>query len=57
MTMADMRAYRARVQAPTHVIYHGLSIYGMAPPSSSGTTIGEALNILKGFDLAREPRV
>ena len=57
MTTADVRAYRARVQAPTHVSYRGLSIYGMAPPSSSGTTIGEALNILKGFDLAREPRV
>ena len=57
MTMADLRAYRARVLAPTHVSYRGLSIYGMAPPSSSGTTIGEALNILSGFDLGAEPRV
>ena len=57
MTMADLRAYRARVLAPTHVSYRGLSIYGMAPPSSSGTTIGEALNILSGFDLSAEPRV
>jgi gamma-glutamyltranspeptidase/glutathione hydrolase len=57
MTMADLRAYRARVQAPTHVDYHGLSVYGMGPPSSSGTTVGEALNILSGFPLATEPRV
>jgi gamma-glutamyltranspeptidase/glutathione hydrolase len=57
MTMADLRAYRARVLAPTHVDYRGLSIDGMAPPSSSGTTIGEALNILSGYDLGAEPRV
>ncbi len=57
MTMADLRAYRARVQAPTLSHYEGLSVYGMAPPSSSGTTIGEALNILKGFPLASEPRL
>jgi gamma-glutamyltranspeptidase/glutathione hydrolase len=56
MTMADLRAYRARIQAPTHVTYHGLSIEGMAPPSSSGTTVGEALNILSGFPLSSEPR-
>jgi gamma-glutamyltranspeptidase/glutathione hydrolase len=57
MTMADLRSYRARVQAPTHTGYAGLSVYGMGPPSSSGTTIGEALNILKGFPLASEPRL
>jgi gamma-glutamyltranspeptidase / glutathione hydrolase len=56
MTMADLRAYRARVQPPTHVEYRGLSVYGMAPPSSSGTTVGEALNILSGFPLSTEPR-
>jgi gamma-glutamyltranspeptidase / glutathione hydrolase len=56
MTLADLRAYRARVQKPTHVSYRGLDVYGMAPPSSSGTTIGEALNILSGFDLSSEPR-
>jgi gamma-glutamyltranspeptidase / glutathione hydrolase len=56
MTMADLRAYHARVLAPTHVTYRGLDIYGMAPPSSGGTTIGEALDILSGFDLGAEPR-
>ncbi|HEY3774193.1 MAG TPA: gamma-glutamyltransferase family protein [Solirubrobacteraceae bacterium] len=56
MTMADLQAYRARVQPPTHVTYDGLSVYGMAPPSSSGTTVGEALNILSGFPLSTEPR-
>jgi gamma-glutamyltranspeptidase/glutathione hydrolase len=56
MTMNDLKAYRARVQAPTHVTYRGLNVYSMAPPSSSGTTVGEALNILNGYNLAGEPR-
>jgi len=56
MTTNDLRAYQARVQAPTHVRYRGLDIYSMAPPSSSGTTAGEALNILSGYNLSAEPR-
>jgi gamma-glutamyltranspeptidase/glutathione hydrolase len=56
MTMSDLSAYRATVLPPTHVSYRGLDIYSMAPPSSSGTTVGEALNILSGYDLAAEPR-
>jgi gamma-glutamyltranspeptidase len=56
MTMNDLRAYTARVQAPTHVRYRGLDIYSMAPPSSGGSTVGEALNILSGYDLSAEPR-
>jgi len=56
MTTNDLRAYQARVQAPTHVNYRGLDIYSMAPPSSSGSTVGEALNILSGYHLSAEPR-
>src|ERR1700744_1033297 len=56
MTTNDLRAYRARIQAPTHVNYRGLDIYSMAPPSSSGSTVGEALNILSGYNLSAEPR-
>jgi gamma-glutamyltranspeptidase/glutathione hydrolase len=56
MTTADLNAYQARVQAPTHVRYRGLDIYSMAPPSSSGSTVGEALNILSGYNLSAEPR-
>ncbi len=57
MTMNDLRSYQARVQAPTHVSYRGLDIYSMAPPSSSGTTVGEALNILSHYNLSSESRV
>ena len=56
MTMNDLRAYTARVQPPTQVSYRGLTIDSMAPPSSSGTTVGEALNILNGWNLRSEPR-
>ncbi len=56
MTASDLRNYRARVQAPTHVNYRGLDIYSMAPPSSSGTTVGEALNILSHYNLSSESR-
>ncbi|HUN38241.1 MAG TPA: gamma-glutamyltransferase family protein [Trebonia sp.] len=56
MTMSDLRAYQARVQPPTHVKYRGLDIYSMAPPSSSGSTVGEALNILSGYNLSTESR-
>jgi gamma-glutamyltranspeptidase/glutathione hydrolase len=56
MTMDDLRAYQARALPPTHVRYRGLDIYSMAPPSSSGTTVGEALNILSGYNLSAEPR-
>jgi len=56
MTMNDLRRYTVRSPAPTHVNYRGLDIYSMAPPSSSGSTVGEALNILNGWKLRAEPR-
>lgn len=52
MTTADLAAYRAIDQAPTKVDYRGLDVYGMAPSSSGGTTVGESLNILDTFNLA-----
>jgi gamma-glutamyltranspeptidase/glutathione hydrolase len=56
MTLNDLRSYRTSLRAPTHVAYRGLDLYSMAPPSSSGTTVGEALNILSGYNLSSEPR-
>lgn len=52
MTAADLASYRVLDQAPTHVNYRGYDVYGMAPSSSGGTTVGESLNILSQFDLA-----
>jgi gamma-glutamyltranspeptidase/glutathione hydrolase len=53
LTNADLTAYRAKGQAPTRVTYRGLDVYGMAPSSSGGTTVGEALNILENTDLSK----
>ncbi|KAB8197502.1 gamma-glutamyltransferase [Nonomuraea phyllanthi] len=46
MELSDLRDYRALLREPTKVDYHGMDVYGMAPPSSGGSTVGEALNIL-----------
>ncbi|WLQ05969.1 gamma-glutamyltransferase [Arthrobacter oryzae] len=52
MKAEDLAEYEALDQAPTHVEYRGLDVYGMAPSSSGGTTVGEALNILEPFNLS-----
>jgi gamma-glutamyltranspeptidase / glutathione hydrolase len=57
MTAADLAAYRTLERPPTRVAYRGRQVYGMGPPSSGGSTVGEALNILEGYDLAGEGRV
>jgi gamma-glutamyltranspeptidase/glutathione hydrolase len=52
MTADDIAGYSVIGQASTHMTYRGLDIYGMAPSSSGGTTVGESLNILENFDLS-----
>ncbi|MFF5451992.1 gamma-glutamyltransferase [Streptomyces sp. NPDC012950] len=53
LTERDLAAYRTVFRAPTKVAYRGLDVYGMAPSSSGGTSVGEALNILERTDLSR----
>lgn len=48
----DLANFKVAEQEPTTVKYRGLDVYGMAPSSSGGTTIGESLNILSNFNLA-----
>jgi len=57
MTPGDLARYTAPLREPTHVSYRGYDVYGMAPPSSGGSTVGEALNILEGFNLSTPDRV
>ncbi|ALO11912.1 Gamma-glutamyltranspeptidase [Streptomyces venezuelae] len=52
LTVRDLGAYRTEFRKPTKIAYRGLDVYGMAPSSSGGTSVGEALNILEGTDLA-----
>ena len=56
MTEQDLRSYEALRREPTHMTYRGLDVWGMGPPSSGGSTVGETLNILEGYsDLADGP--
>lgn len=52
LTPRDLRDYRVRSQKATRTTYRGHDVYGMAPSSSGGTTVGEALNILERYDLS-----
>ncbi|WP_208782906.1 gamma-glutamyltransferase [Streptomyces griseorubiginosus] len=53
----DLAGYRAKLQAPTETGYRGLKVYSIAPSSSGGTTVGEALNILENTDLSKASEV
>jgi gamma-glutamyltranspeptidase/glutathione hydrolase len=56
MTMADLANYEARLRQPIRYTYRGYELAGMPLPSSGGVAIGEALNILEGYDLKSMPR-
>jgi len=55
MRRSDLRGYETIDRLPTHVDYRAYDVYGMAPSSSGGTTVGEALNILELVDLGALP--
>ncbi|WP_458246381.1 gamma-glutamyltransferase [Streptomyces sp. MAI_2237] len=57
LTEKDLAAYAAKLQAPTETAYRGLKVYSIAPSSSGGTTVGEALNILENTDLSKAGEV
>jgi gamma-glutamyltranspeptidase/glutathione hydrolase len=54
MKPSDLADYRALLQRPTRVGYRGFDVYGMAPSSSGGSTVGEALNIMERFRLDKQ---
>jgi len=56
MTTDDLNRYKVRERAPIKSSYRGLTLYGMGPPSSGGTTVAEALNILGGYQTTGVPR-
>ena len=57
MTRADVGRYRAIERTPTHIGYRGLDVWGIGPPSSGGSTVGEVLNILEGYKKLASDRV
>ncbi|MDQ2757575.1 MAG: gamma-glutamyltransferase [Actinomycetota bacterium] len=57
ITMGDLRAYDARVLAPTRSTYRQMDVYGMPVPSSGGITVGETLNLLQSYDKQSSDRL
>ncbi|MFC5286296.1 gamma-glutamyltransferase [Actinokineospora guangxiensis] len=56
LSTRDFKDYRTIDRKPTHVSYRGYDVYGMAPSSSGGMTVGMALNSLERFNLGSMPR-
>ena len=52
METSDLSDYHSIERAPTESSYRGMQVYGMGPPSSGGSTVGEALNILEGYSMS-----
>ena len=52
LSRRDLRSYEVIDQKATRIRYRGHDVYGMAPSSSGGTTVGEALNILERYPLS-----
>jgi len=49
MTLDDLKAYRVKQREPVSLKYGNATVWGMGPPSSGGTTVLEALNIIQSF--------
>ena len=53
ITTADLANYEAKVRKPIHGIFRGHDVWGPPPPSSGGTCLVEALNMLESLPLER----
>ncbi|MDG2222662.1 MAG: gamma-glutamyltransferase [Rubripirellula sp.] len=52
----DLQRYRAKIRPALRGTFRGYTILGAPPPSSGGTCVIEALNILENFDLSSRDR-
>ncbi|HKB78762.1 MAG TPA: gamma-glutamyltransferase [Thermoanaerobaculia bacterium] len=50
----DLRDYKPLWRAPIRITVHDYDVYAPPPPSSAGLMLAEELNILSGFDLAKD---
>ena len=53
ITASDLAHYEVKEREPVRGTYRGYEVISAPPPSSGGTVLIEALNILEGYDLAR----
>lgn len=54
ITEADLRNYSAKKREPLVGTYRGLRVLSMPPISSGGTALLQMLNVLEGYDLAKD---
>jgi gamma-glutamyltranspeptidase/glutathione hydrolase len=50
LTNGDLERYAVKLRDPVELDYLGNKLYGMGPPSSGGTTVFEALNIMQDYN-------
>ncbi len=56
-TLEDLDSYVVKERAPITLNYRGWKILTAPPPSSGGIVLGEMLNMLAGYDLAKLDQV
>lgn len=56
ISLEDLRRYEAKIRPAMRGTYRGYTVLGAPPPSSGGTCVIQALNILENFDLASRDR-
>lgn len=56
-SLEDLDAYTVKEREPITLNYRGWKILTAPPPSSGGIVLGEMLNILAGYDMARLDQV
>jgi gamma-glutamyltranspeptidase / glutathione hydrolase len=54
ITAEDLATYEVKERQPIRGTYHGYDIISAPPPSAGGVALVESLNILEGYDLAKE---
>ncbi len=54
ITADDLAHYEVKERTPIHGTYRGYDVISAPPPSSGGVALVEILNILEGYDLAKE---
>src|SRR5271169_3772382 len=54
ITAPDLAAYEVKERQPIRGTYRGYDVISAPPPSSGGVALVEILNILEGYDLAKQ---
>ena len=54
VTAEDLAAYEVKERQPIRGTYRGYEVISAPPPSSGGVALVEMLNILEGYDLAKQ---